>query len=114
MSSSALDLAFDAIENADVVRLRKTLHHLCARSNTTLDLVCKELLLATSLDKKKQVEHKENASSVSNDEDTAKGVKRKLEYTDLRYRTCKQCSQEYDVTNNTDQSCAWHEGKPNG
>ena len=113
---TSLELVLDALDAANIDRLRLTLEKICRQSDVALDLVCNELLVRES-DLEKHNKASNSADFEGNKEKGPKNsvsgtsLKRKREeYIGVRYATCKQCEQEFDATENGEGSCEWHDG----
>ncbi|KAF2088893.1 hypothetical protein K490DRAFT_38680, partial [Saccharata proteae CBS 121410] len=87
----ASEILTATIDNASIHRLRTTLKRICERSFIAHDLVGAELL----------------AADASDDEANAAASKKRRF---PRYAECGQCGDEYDVTDNRDGDCVWHDG----
>jgi hypothetical protein len=101
---TSLELVLDALDTADIDRLRITLEKICKQSDVALSLVCNELLVQQS----DLVGNKEKGSR--NGVNGMSLKRKREEYVGVRYATCKQCKEEFDVTKNGEDSCEWHDG----
>lgn len=113
---TSLELVLDALDAANVDRLRLTLEKICKQSDAALHLVCNELLVRES-DLEKHNKEINNAYFGGSKEKGSKNsvngtsLKRKREeHVGVRYATCMQCEQEFDATENGEESCEWHDG----
>jgi hypothetical protein len=86
----------DAIDSISLHRARKVLIELCTESPQARQFLCDKLLVG----------HGQTSSK----DDTEAGPKRKRD-AQQRYEICKQCEEEYDILNNSQDACAWHPGK---
>ena len=112
---TSLELVLDALNAANIDRLRLTLEKICKQSDAALGLVYNELLVRES-DLEKHDKESNSADFRGNKEKGSKNsingtsLKRKREeYVGVRYATCKQCEREFDSTENG-ESCEWHDG----
>ena len=112
---TSLELVLDALNAANIDRLRLTLERICKQSDAALGLVCNELLVRES-DLEKHNKESNSAYFGGSKEKGSKNsvngtsLKRKREeYVGVRYATCKQCEQEFDATENGEESCEWHD-----
>ena len=113
---TSLELVLDALDAVNIDRLRLTLEKICKQSDAALGLVCNELLVRES-DLEKHNKESNSADFGGDKERSSKNsangtsLKRKREqYVGVRYATCKQCEQEFDATENGEESCEWHDG----
>jgi len=114
---TSLELVLDALDAANVDRLRLTLEKICKQSDAALHLVCNELLVRES-DLEKHNKESNSAYFGGSKEKGSKNsvngtsLKRKREeHVGVRYATCEQCEQEFDATENGEESCEWHDGE---
>jgi hypothetical protein len=86
-----------AIDSANLNRVRTVLREICIANPEAFKLASAKLLV--SPEKLDAV----NKTAESN----GAGSKRKAQH---RYETCVQCNSEYDVLDNQENACVWHEG----
>jgi hypothetical protein len=86
-----------AIDSANLNRVRTVLREICLANPEAFKLASAKLLV--SPEKLDAV----NKTTESN----GAGSKRKAQH---RYETCVQCNSEYDVLDNPENACVWHEG----
>lgn len=117
-----------AIDEAQPERLRKALRHLCGNSKDTARLAEAILLVprdgswtkptSASNEESQGTDESESNSSSDNEaaaaaegaRNTAQGRKRLRP----RYATCRNCEEEFDVTQNGSEDCVYHPGKSAG
>ncbi len=105
-----------AIDEAQPERLRKALRHLCGNSKDTARLA--EAILLVPRDGSWTKPTSASNSSSKNEataaaegaRNTAQGRKRLRP----RYATCRNCEEEFDVTQNGSEDCVYHPGKSAG
>ncbi|KAF2024086.1 hypothetical protein EK21DRAFT_79478, partial [Setomelanomma holmii] len=91
----------DAIESANLNRLRTVLREICLENAEAFKLASDKMFVTS-------------AASLGGDKignSRTGGMKRKASTVQNRYETCVQCKEEYDVLDNPDDACEWHEGE---
>jgi hypothetical protein len=86
----------DAIDSANLYRVRTVLREICIANPQAFQVACNELLVGHS--------------QPSSKDDTKAGTKRKHDPPQQRYEICEQCKEEYDVLDNPEDACIWHSG----
>lgn len=94
----AKSVLIDAIHSATIERLRQVLTDTCTENQESFKFVRNQLLIDP--EDPHGEEHRPESA----------GSKRKRAYTQQRYEICSQCGREYNVTQNTEPHCVWHEG----
>ncbi|OCL10693.1 hypothetical protein AOQ84DRAFT_288722 [Glonium stellatum] len=103
---TSLELVLKALDAANIGRLRTTIEKICEQSDVALDLFCNELLVTQSdLDK-----HNKDSNGSENSINVTSSKRKREEYVGVRYATCEQCDEEFDATENGEESCQWHGG----
>jgi hypothetical protein len=82
----------EAINSANIDRIRTILREICTASPQAFQLACDKLL----------INHAKSSSNSS--------AKKKRDPPQLRYEICQQCEEEYDVLDNVEDACTWHPG----
>ncbi|KAL4902183.1 hypothetical protein BDW74DRAFT_181032 [Aspergillus multicolor] len=99
-TSADLDALKSAIDILLETKLRQVLKSLCEQVPEARDEAAKDRLVDNS---KKPIVHQEGEeTTVSQPE--PRGVKRSV----ARYAFCRNCKEEFDVTENQEDSCRYH------
>ena len=106
-----------AINTAQADRLRSTLLSICDAS-VEASRVARKLLLVP--ENYTRAEHRDDPERVTRDEHSGgeeqsddcaiTHVQKAPKRLRPRFATCMNCNQEFDVTDNGDPACSWHDG----
>jgi predicted oxidoreductase (fatty acid repression mutant protein) len=106
---STIQLLDQAIVSASKDRLQGILRDLVRGSPKAFDDTCRELLVLNHKNN-----HKDSPSLNQEQHEQLAGQKRKERDTgtaQLRWETCANCGDEYDITSNGESFCNYHTGK---
>jgi hypothetical protein len=101
MATTQAELLRNAIDDANLKRLRAVLHNICEESDHARQLVSDKLLVNNANDV---------AGDVEGDQARHKRQRTSGEFTRQRFEKCCQCEVEFDVLTNSDGACTWHDG----
>lgn len=104
-------LLIDAINSANLSRVRTVLTGICTTSTEAYKIACSRLLVELVDDAANDQSRSDDGEDTNtNDEsfvaDATSTKKRKT--LDQRFEICEQCDQKYDVGENYEDSCVWH------
>ncbi|KAH7067471.1 hypothetical protein BKA63DRAFT_570770 [Paraphoma chrysanthemicola] len=100
---------FAAIDAANLNRVRAVLREICSESPEAYRLASEKLLVKVDGFKSPENGNGDSSGGMTGGVNGGTtGTKRKAQN---RYDTCIQCEQEYDVLENHDKACVWHEGE---
>lgn len=107
-------LLLDAINSANLSRVRTVLTEICTTSTEAYKIACSRLLVELVDDASNDHSRSDDGEETKTDDkssapDASSTKKRKT--LDQRFQICEQCDQEYDVGENYEDSCVWHTGE---
>lgn len=94
-----------AIEHTTLSRLQSLLKEVCDASPEARSLVEQELLVPASTTTVIDLTDDDSETPTTTTTQTDTGAKRQ------RYAMCENCKEEFDVTENDEDSCQYHDGK---
>ncbi|KAH7371398.1 hypothetical protein BKA66DRAFT_469725 [Pyrenochaeta sp. MPI-SDFR-AT-0127] len=90
----------EAIKSATVHRLQAVLRDICNASPDAKKLARSMLLIEENV-----------MNAKSENSDVHLNTNKKRPFPSQRYEVCEQCEKEFDVLDNPDDACKWHDGE---
>ena len=101
----------NAVNSATAHRLQIVLRAICDANPDAKGVADSMLLTEDTPSKETPSKETPSKETSTNDADVNSSLKRKRPSKRQRYQICGHCHEEYDVLDNPEDACAWHEGK---